>query len=75
MSMVEIECHNKTCRRKKMVRRADIARGWGKFCSKRCKAVEQTRRTGRGKPNHCMCEVDEADMPYGMDYLSECGDR
>lgn len=25
---------------------ADVARGWGVFCSKRCKAVKQTRERG-----------------------------
>ena len=28
-----------------VVRAADVARGWGKFCSKRCKARDQERRT------------------------------
>lgn len=29
---------------------ADRARGWGKFCSKSCKAIKQTRRTGYSGP-------------------------
>ncbi|NML34544.1 hypothetical protein [Paraburkholderia antibiotica] len=28
-------------------RLADVARGWAKFCSKRCKAIEQESRTGQ----------------------------
>ena len=28
-------------------RAADVARGWGKFCSKSCKAKEQEKRTGQ----------------------------
>jgi hypothetical protein len=35
------------CKRKKMVRTADVKRGWGKFFSKRCKAIHQERRTGQ----------------------------
>jgi hypothetical protein len=30
-----------------LARVADINRGWGKFCSKRCKAKEQENRTGQ----------------------------
>lgn len=28
-------------------RTADRARGWAKFCSKRCKAIKQEQRTGQ----------------------------
>lgn len=35
------------CGRSKLVRQADINRGWGKFYSKSCKAKEQERRTGQ----------------------------
>ena len=35
------------CGRKKMVRTADIMRGWGKYFSKSCKAKAQERRTGQ----------------------------
>lgn len=28
-------------------RTADVRRGWGRFCSKSCKASEQERRTGQ----------------------------
>lgn len=28
---------------------ADRARGWAKFCSKSCKAIRQTQKTGRGR--------------------------
>lgn len=44
--MVEITCKC-GCGRKRMVRTADVARGWGKFFNKRCKAREQERRTGQ----------------------------
>jgi len=45
-SMVETTCAC-GCGRKKMVRTADVKRGWGKFYSKSCKAKEQERRTGQ----------------------------
>lgn len=35
-SMVEITCNAPGCTNKKMVRKADVKRGWGKFCSKAC---------------------------------------
>jgi len=47
---IEITCAC-GCERKKMVRVADIKRGWGKYFSKRCKAREQTRRTGYAGPD------------------------
>jgi hypothetical protein len=34
--MKEITCAAQGCSNKKMVRVADIKRGWGKFCSKKC---------------------------------------
>lgn len=42
---VEVKCKN--CRQPFMARKADIARGWGKFCSKSCKAIKQESRTGQ----------------------------
>lgn len=44
-SMTEITCKC-GCGRKKMVRTADVKRGWGLYYSKSCKARQQTRRTG-----------------------------
>lgn len=43
-----VNCAN--CGNPKTVRQADINRGWGRFCTKRCKAIDQTRRTGQGAP-------------------------
>ena len=45
-SMIEITCKC-GCKRKKMVRTADVKRGWGLFYSKSCKAKEQEKRTGQ----------------------------
>lgn len=46
--MTQVEC--RCCGKKFSARAADVKRGWGKYCSKRCKAVEQTKRTGKAKP-------------------------
>jgi hypothetical protein len=45
-SIKEITCKC-GCGRKKMVRTADVNRGWGKFYSKSCKAKAQEKRTGQ----------------------------
>lgn len=45
-SMTEITCAC-GCGRKKMVRTADVKRGWGKFYDKSCKARHQEKRTGQ----------------------------
>lgn len=44
--MKEITCKC-GCGRKRMVRTADIARGWGKYFDKSCKARHQERITGQ----------------------------
>ena len=44
-SMVEVKC--KRCKQLFMARVADRKRGWGKFCSKSCKASEQESKTGQ----------------------------
>lgn len=38
-------------------RTADRKRGWARFCSKSCKAIKQTQRTGRGKPSGYDCDA------------------
>lgn len=47
--VVERKCKN--CKQPFMAREADVKRGWAKFCSKSCKAKEQTRRTGYAGPS------------------------
>lgn len=42
---VEVLC--KCCKQPFIARVADRKRGWGKFCSKSCKAVKQEARTGQ----------------------------
>lgn len=43
--MVERKCS--WCKGPFMARAADVKRGWGKFCSKSCKASRQEKRTGQ----------------------------
>ncbi|EMI9071791.1 TPA: hypothetical protein ACJKZR_001403 [Acinetobacter baumannii] len=44
-SMTNVSC--KWCKTPFQARTADVKRGWGKFCSKSCKASEQEKRTGQ----------------------------
>lgn len=46
-AMVERKC--KCCGNRFMARKADVDRGWARFCSKSCKATQQTRKTGVGR--------------------------
>ncbi len=41
MVMIDRKCKN--CKKWIQVRSADIKRGWGKFCSKSCKAKKQSK--------------------------------
>lgn len=41
-TMVTKMCNN--CSKSMKVRQTDLNRGWGKFCSKSCKAKDQYRR-------------------------------
>jgi DNA-directed RNA polymerase subunit M/transcription elongation factor TFIIS len=43
--MIQKKCEH--CGNDMLVRQADINRGWGKFCSKSCKAKKQEKRTGQ----------------------------
>ncbi len=49
---VQRKCRNCGCQF--MARSADVKRGWAKFCSKSCKAREQTRRTGYAGPHEAI---------------------
>ena len=48
---VERVCANRQCRAVFHPRKVDVKRGWGRFCSKSCKATVQTRRTGYAGPD------------------------
>jgi len=81
-SMTTITCKC-GCNRTKEVRTSDVKRGWGKFYSKSCKARHQEQRTGQHKAfqrrqanrQNCQDDFHDADFEYGLDYLSECGDK
>ena len=49
-SMTTVKC--KKCKNEFEARTADVKRGWGKFCSKSCKANVQARRTGVVGPDY-----------------------
>lgn len=49
-SMTTVKCAN--CKTEFEARTADINRGWGKFCSKVCKAKKQTATTGIVGPDY-----------------------
>lgn len=58
--MTEVVCHNKHCtngingqRKIFQARTVDVKRGWGKFCSKSCKAIHQENKTGQYKNYLC----------------------
>ena len=56
--MATYTCENKSCRKQFTARVADRNRGWARFCSKSCKAIAQTRRTGYAGPNTFCNEND-----------------
>lgn len=47
---VIVKCER--CRDPFEARVADRNRGWGRFCSKSCKAIRQTQRTGYAGPRN-----------------------
>lgn len=58
------------CGKEMQVRSADVARGWGRFCSKSCKASHQERRTGQNRAYRdnfpsAMTEAELAGGGYG----------
>lgn len=57
---VVVKC--KRCREPFSARVADRKRGWGKFCSKSCKAIKQTQKRGWLGPRDLTIfdEVDES---------------
>lgn len=65
------------CKRKKLVRVADIKRGWGKYYSKSCKAVAQEKRTGQHAAlfDRLKHEYHKYDLGGGeWDYIEEHND-
>lgn len=70
MNMVEVKC--KHCKEEFMARLADRKRGWGKFCSKSCKAKHQEKRTGQHKRYLSRC--NSLDVSDGNYILGACAD-
>lgn len=58
--MVSKNCER--CDKEMSVRQADIDRGWGRFCSKSCKAKQQTSKKGYAYRRD-----------YEIDDLEDCG--
>ncbi len=55
-------CANRLCGCEFQARTADRARGWARFCSKRCKAVKQEMQTGQFR---ALQERRGSDDPFG----------
>ena len=72
-SKVEITCKC-GCKRKKMVRVADVKRGWGKFFSKSCKAKEQEKRTGQYRAYMNREYSDYSCHPHSTEALGQWDD-
>jgi hypothetical protein len=49
------------CREPFLARVADRNRGWARFCSKSCKAIKQTQRTGYAGPRTSERDVDDGE--------------
>lgn len=63
-AMTEITCKC-GCGRKKMVRTADVNRGWGLYYSKSCKALQQESRTHQYR-DYVQCEEDGDDEGFSL---------
>lgn len=57
--MTNVIC--KWCKSPFQARTADVKRGWGKFCSKSCKASEQEKRTHQNA-NYKQRQIAHDDM-------------
>ena len=65
---VTVKCQ--CCKQPFEARVADRKRGWARFCSKSCKAIRQTQRSGYGGPNSYRSEqtgfaMSPADLACG----------
>lgn len=71
--MIEVAC--KQCSKPFLAREADIKRGWGKFCSKSCKAKKQTKDTGIFGPHYKAAGKTVKQMKNGQYSKSKFGKR
>lgn len=56
--MSTVQCNCEWCKKPFTARTADRKRGWGRFCSKRCKAMKQEKQTGQYR-DLCEREMDD----------------
>ncbi len=59
------------CKQPKSVRTADVKRGWGKFCSKSCKAKYQEKKTGQYR--NFRERIDDPDSPPYIGHPMQSG--
>lgn len=65
----------KCCKSEFEARVADVKRGWAKFCSKSCKALEQERRTGQMRNYLINGSYEKEYHPlYGYGEDESCGE-
>lgn len=64
MKMVEVKCEH--CKNPFEARVADRKRGWGKFCSKSCKAKRQAKITGVSGPHFAASGRTVKEMSRGI---------
>jgi hypothetical protein len=65
-----IDKHCACCGKPMKVRLADHKRGWGKYCSKSCKAIRQTQATGNAGPRQF---TEGEPRPMSMSELANGG--
>jgi hypothetical protein len=70
-SMITVNCQR--CKQPFEARVADRKRGWAKFCSKSCKAIRQTQRTGNAGPNDRNYRGSGVDRETYQHYANEYG--
>jgi hypothetical protein len=68
-----VSCKN--CKTEFLARIVDIKRGWGKFCSKSCKAIKQEARTGQMRNYLINSSYEKEYHPlYGYGEDESCGE-
>jgi bisphosphoglycerate-dependent phosphoglycerate mutase len=81
MKTVKRRCNNENCRIEYEAREADLKRGWGKSCSKRCAAIVRkyggrkmaaASRKYRGRPNDNRTYEIQEEPDQGWDAHKLC---
>lgn len=62
-AMTTVKCAS--CKTEFQARSADVARGWGRFCSKTCKAKKQFKMTGISGPDYRASGLSASKMQSG----------